>query len=1255
MRKASARQVRPAEDVKGEEDRQQGGGTVSSMPLSTKLPRNRRWGSLLRALVIVGGLLIGLACGTPAFAAETRSHWSLESRTAPENLPPGKEGMIIATASNLGDADVRGENSTVTITDTLPKGIEATTVEDSINSIQNTEVRAERLAEFACPKKTGVQIECTYKGELPPYELLQLKIRVHVGASAPSESANLLTVSGGEAQPETATLDRKVHVSNVPASFGVESYELTPETEDFERDTQAGSHPFQLTTTFNVNQGFEPDELLSGVSFPSAPALEKNLSFRLPAGLIGNVNAVRQCTDVDFGSQNQDFANGCPNDTVVGVASVTAYDPNAHAEYYATYVVPVFNLEPAAGEPARFGFSILHVPVTLNTAVRTGEDYGVTVSVNYASENVQVLGSKVTFWGIPSDERHNTSRGWMCLLHGKAGEVDPCETNATPTQPVEPLLMLPTKCIPAGSATEGEEVISPVSGEAWNGLALTGASEANGEIPNESPTVLSHCGGLAFDPAITVEPETQDASTPTGINVTVSVPQAGTMEPSYENKAEAAVSGTTLELPVGLETSAAAANGLSTCGIREAGFHGEVSRVTGFPEHSEGELETESGGALEEDLSTQESFTSGPATCPESAKIGTVSIKTPVLERELTGGVYLAEQDTNPFASPLVLYLIAEDKAPGEVGTAKVLVKLAGEVTINPENGQLISHFKETPQSPFETLKLHLWNGPRASQATPAQCGSYPSVATFTNSSNAQPLERTSDFQITSGPGGSPCPGATLPFQPSFEAESASTNAAAFTPFTVRIRRPDGDAALRTISVQLPPGLAAVLGPVPLCEEPQAKEGTCSPASEIGTSVASSGLGTAPYRLPGTVYLTGPYNGAPYGLASVTEAKAGPFDLGRTVVRSSIFVNENTAAATIDTEASQFLPLSPSAGEQTTFAGLPERLKGVPAQIKELEVTVNRENFEFNPTNCEAMTNSAKLTGYEGTSAELPWRFQVGNCAGLPFAPKLTASVVGHGSKADGTTFTVTVEAKGLGQANIHKVDLTIPAKLPSRLSTIQKACVEAVFNADPANCDEGSDIGEGIVNSPVFNSPLKGPAYLVSHGGAAFPDVEFVLKGTGNASERAVTIVLDGKTNIKNGITYSRFETSPDAPFTKFESIFPAGPHSALTPSVPESEDFSLCKQTLTIPTEITGQNGAFMSQSTPVSITGCSGVKGVKVTKLTRTQQLAKVLKLCRTKYKAKSKKSKRLVCEKQARKKYGPKAKTSPKKSAGKSSRK
>jgi hypothetical protein len=1148
---------------------------------------HRRSTMLRRRAVLVAasiGVVLGALAGAPAALAGVEAapvpHWHLQSRAAPTNLPLNGVAEIMARAINLGDAEASGAGANkITITDELPAGVtpvQAFPVSNHFQSESGEEQKAEeRMHGYTCAPIVGQRVECSYTGKLAPYEELQITIHVKVEAGAPAEPENVVTVKGGGAR-EDPPLRQKLKINGQPTHFGVEAYEMSAENEEFEPDTQAGSHPFQLTTTFNLNQAFEERKHITEKSFyPQAPALSKDLSFKLPAGLIGDVNAVPQCSDIDFGAQEPDDNNVCPNNTVVGVASVNFADPTSPGEIVGTWVVPVFNLQPAAGEPARFGFSITHVPVVLDTSVRTGEDYGVTVSVRNASQTVQVLGSSVTFWGIPGDKRHDLSRGWACLTYGSKeyrSELEPCEASYEERQGPA-FLTLPTKC---------ESLQTPVEGVAWNGEKFEGLGNST-QIDSENPLQLAGCGSLLFEPSLQVEPETHAASTPTGMNVNVTMPQEVALESNYEGRAQAAVSSTKLELPAGIEANPGAANGLTTCSVGQVGFHGS------------GE---DKGAGLENELEAQ-GFTSAEASCPQAAKIGTVTIKTPDLEKELGGAVYLAEQDTDPFASPLVLYIVAEEER------SKVLIKLAGEVSINPKTGQLVSDFKNTPQAPFEALTLHLWNGARASQATPASCGSYDSVASFTSSSNeaepeapSAPVSRESSFEINSGPNGSGCPEAgKLPFAPSFEAESTNTQAGAFSPFKLTIERPDGDAALKTISMALPPGLAAVIASVTPCPEPQAAEGMCGEESLIGESVSSSGLGAAPYHLPGKVYLTGPYNGAPFGLSSVTSAAAGPFHLGTIVVRSSININALTAAATINTEAAQFDPLpgKPQASsEPVSFSGLPEMVEGVPAQIKRLEVTVNRAGFEFNPTNCEPTSITGALTGYEPNGEATPATnvsspFSVSGCASLPFAPKLTASVSGQGSKPNGVTFAVTTESAGLGQENIHKVDLTLPEVLPSRLETIQKACLEAVFDANPAACDEGSVIGEATVNTPVFKNPLKGPAYLVSHGGAAFPDVEFVLQGEG------VTIILDGKTDIKKGITYSKFETAPDAPFTKFETRFPAGPHSALTSFVPESEDFNLCKHasSLVMPTTIVAQDGATIEETTPIALQGCVGVE--------------------------------------------------------------
>jgi hypothetical protein len=343
---------------------------------------------------------------------------------------------------------------------------------------------------------------------------------------------------------------------------------------------------------------------------------------------------------------------------------------------------------------------------------------------------------------------------------------------------------------------------------------------------------------------------------------------------------------------------------------------------------------------------------------------------------------------------------------------------------------------------------------------------------------------------------------------------------------------------------------------------------------------------------------------------------AGPFDLGTVTVRSKLFINPENASVTIVSDP------------------LPTQLRGIPLQLKRVLVNVDRAGFEFNPTNCSPMSVEGSISGSEGATAVVSSPFRVEDCAALPFAPKLTAVAGGRGSKADGTSLDVKVESggvdsTGVAQAGIAKVDLQLPLALSSRLPTLQKACTEAVFNANSADCDEDSVIGYATVHTPVLASPLSGPAYLVSHGGAAFPDVEFVLQGEG------ITLVLDGKTDIKHGITYSRFESAPDAPFTVFETVLPAGPHGVLTPNVSEKEDFSLCKAKLAMPTEITGQNGAVLDQTTTIATSGCGGVLPNKTVKLTRAQLLAKALAVCKKTHR--HARAKRLACERQARKRY------------------
>ncbi len=1125
---------------------------------------------LTLALVLAAGL-IGAFTGTAPALASTPA-WQAISEPAPSYMPAGGEGEIIVGVSDLGDAPASGASTPVSITDRLPAGLSATAITGSVRN----------GVEVKCPAGSPPpSLTCTFAGILNPYERLTITVKVKMSSGAAGALANEVAVEGGQG-PEGAhvpaySASDQLTVSGEPTPFGLQSYQLLPLEEDGVPATQAGSHPFQLTTTLVVNQTAQREPV----------ALPKDLSFVLPPGLIGNPTAVESCSEADFVALVLE-TNLCAPSSVVGVAEVVAYEPISGI---ITKTVPVFNLVPANGEPARFGFEVDgKVPIVIDTSVRSGRDYAVVAGVHNATETAGLLSSEVTLWGVPGDERHNSSRGWECVEGGYYQKEIHKTCPASSEQPPNPFLTLPTSCAANPSS---EPVSSSIEADSWAQPGQFLGSEYEWLNASGQPLGFEGCAQLPFSPEIDVTPEANSAATPTGLTVLVKVPQATTLEAG--GLAEADVRNTTVTLPQGVQLSPSAANGLEACSEAQIGFTG-----------------------LDAASQTDE-FSDEKPSCPPGSKLGTVRIKTPLLSHPLEGSLYLAspapngEAHRNPFGSLVSLYLVAEDPVSG------VLVKLAGEGQLSEGNLQVSTTFRNAPQVPFEELELKLFGGPEASLSTPDRCGDYATSASFTPWSGTETLNLSSPsghFAVTSGVDGSACPGA-IPFSPGFLAQTSSTEAGAFTGFALELSRPDGDQALSSVSMHLPPGVAALLSSVELCNDAQASADACPASSEVGEATAVAGLGPEPYvETGGKVYITGPYQGAPFGLEIVSPAVAGPFDLGTVTVRSKLLVNPENASVTIASDP------------------LPTQLRGIPLQLKRVLVNVTRPKFEFNPTNCSPMKVEGTLDGAEGASAGVSSPFQVAGCQSLPFKPSLTASTNGHASKANGANFIVDVESGGVGasgvaQAGIAKVDLQLPKALPARLSTLQKACTEAAFNANPASCPEGSNIGTATIHTPVLKSPLSGPAYLVSHGNAAFPDVEFVLQGEG------ITLVLDGKTQIKHGITYSKFESAPDAPFTRFETVLPAGPHSALTADVAEKKKYDLCGESLSMPTMITAQNGAVIERSTKIAVRGCAAVKASRARRLTNAQKLAKALVACRKRYRHAG--ARRARCEKEARRRF------------------
>ena len=924
-----------------------------------------------------------------------------------------------------------------------------------------------------------------------------------------------------------------------PLPFGVASFQLASCADasaelGFACDapyTQAGGTPYELTTKVVLNTEINniPGEFY-GSTIP-AGGNPKDIAVDLPPGLIVDPQAAPTCPLAVF----DDGFKECPASTQVGTALLVQ---SGKAGQF-----PLYSLTPQLGRPAEFGIAHVDgVNFVVTGSVRTGEDYAVS-AISSGIPTIGVLDSAtISLWGVPADPSHDPQRGLTCSWLEAQPPEPPfhCTGGGQPNgdRPVA-LVRLPTEC-------SGQPLVGVGASDSWEnpGAVKQDGSRNHGDSTwrTASGTLppVTGCGALEFGSSLEVQPDNTLVGEPVGVGVTLGVPQ--TDDPGLLTTPH--VRNVRVSMPMGMVVSPSAAQGLTTC-RDDAGAD---------PLLVPNELGPSS-------LS--------PASCEPSSQIGTLRITSPDLPAPLDGRVFLGTPLCGPCGPADVqegrmvrLYL----QAIGE-GNDALTVKLVGYGSIDQQTGQLTTTFAENPQLPFDKLTLSLGGGPRATLANPRTCGPAVTNADLTPWSSPFTPDSlpTSHYEVTGcGP---------PQFAPSFTAGTTSNQAGGFSPFTLAFGRSDADGFLSGVQVRMPPGLLGMLSNVSLCGEPQAAQGTCGPQSLIGHTQVLTGPGAEPFLVTGgQVFITGPYKGAPYGLSIVVPAKAGPYTLSGTTGAGTVVVR---AAIDVDPSTAQLV---------VTADPLPTVLDGIPLQLRVVNVTIDRSGFTFNPTDCNPLTIAGILSSTESQASQVLSSFQVTNCAALAFKPRFSVSTSGRTSRANGASLDAkVVYPKGSQgtQANIANVKVSLPRQLPSRLTTLQKACLAATFEADPARCPSASIVGIARSSTPVLPVGLSGPVYFVSHGGEAFPSLVVVLQGDG------VRVNLTGTTFIsKAGITSSTFRSVPDVPISSFELYLPQGAHSAL------AANGNLCRSKLAMPTAFTAQDGAVIHQSTPIAVRGCAKV---------------------------------------------------------------
>ncbi|WP_445148330.1 hypothetical protein [Baekduia sp. Peel2402] len=881
-------------------------------------------------------------------------------------------------------------------------------------------------------------------------------------------------------------------------TFDRSTFDLT-ENGQFSR--QAGGHPdFTVNLSFPVN----PNAVVDGRVQPGPDESVHSVDVDLPAGMIGNPNAVTECDPRDFAKPGEGRAD-CPLSSQVGYAEVRVDGDSGPG----TAVVGVFNLAHGPDVPARFGFNYIGTVALIDGRVRPG-DYGISAGSISISQALAVESVKLTLWGVPADPSHDAFRG---------GIVDPTQ----PVQSIPDIVRVPFFSSPT-SCTD-----TPVSftmrGDSWQNRGVFDTRTTTVDSDG-TPFIFEGCDRLPFNPTADVKALSRVADSPTALSVDLKVPQS--KEP--DGLSTAHVRTVKMTMPQGMSVSPSSAAGLGACSPAQIGLGSNAA-----------------------------------PTCPDSAKLGTVTVDTPVLPDPLSGDIILATQNDNPFHSLVALYIAI--KGPG------FYLKLPGKIDLDPSTGQLTATFENTPQLPFSEMKVEFQGGSQAALATPTVCGTYNTHVEITSWASDTPVVSDSPTRIDQN-----C--AAKAFAPSFTAGSTNPQAGQFSPFQFTLTRSDGMPFLSQISTALPAGLLADIGSVPQCDAASAASGTCPAASRIGSTTTLSGPGAQPLSLTGGVYLTGPYKDAPFGLsiAVPTAGQAGPFDLGIVVVRAGIYVDRTDAHVTVKSDP------------------LPTIIQGIPLRLRQVGLTIDRAKFMKNPTNCDKKSIFGSFGALGGGSSDQVVAFQVGGCGDLDLKPKLAVKLNGSKSTKDGTSPGVeaTLTDPG-GGSNYDKVEAKLPLALVLEPKNAQALCKPE--QAKAYNCPKASIVGSATARS-VLPHELSGPVYFVegrrkTASGrivSSLPDLWIPLSADGVTIDIRASSQVDSSDRL-----VATFHDLPDAPIKTFKLKINGGKHGILVVT-----GKSTCSRDMTFDLRYTGQNGETKVGTSKPRVAGCKpSVKSTKTTK--------------------------------------------------------
>jgi hypothetical protein len=1053
------------------------------------------------AITFMLGVLAALASAAPAAAEPV---WNLDLHHNQTHFAPGGIGEYWFEVGNIGSSNSSGS---VMLKVVLPAGVTRFQVLEGSGDAGYPSDENKQL-EWSCPGAVGDKvITCTTAKTIYRHTIaraLRLQVKVNAAVEAGTRVTNA-TLEGGGA-PFKAEASEPTQIDPAPAGFGILPQTFVPDFTASDGRTpvrESGAHPPLATFPFD----FQTIDAPNATSQSQKTAAEniRDLEVLLPQGFVGAPTAIGECTQAEFSREN------CPASSQVGRLDLLAYNPvgSTEGQTFITLSQAVYNLSHPRGTVTDLAANIVGNPVHIKASLDPANNYAIRTTVSNINELVPVFNQKLTVWGVPADPSHDAER---CGVQGKStaealvlNTSEECSTD----KERKPFLTVPSRC-------DIEPLFRLRNYDSWDNTGVFGPEIQHTLVPQ-----ITDCDRPRFEPDVEIVPTGKQANTPTGLDVHIKVAQND--NPNALNTPP--VQRITVRLPGGMSFSPSFADGLRSCTLAQM------------------------------KLGTDE-----PIQCPDASRIGEVTLSTPLLPKPAEGSMYLAAQRDNPFGSTFALLLVLHDTE--ERGA---LIKIPGRIDVDPVSGQITTVFQDTPQFPFEDLTLKFRSGPRAPLVNPPACGTQTIEIEVASYAQPQtPVDASNTYQVTEGPGGTPCPPdpAHRPFSPSFSGGTLSPIAGSYSTFLFRLSRGDAEQELSQVTSILPPGVVAKIAGIPFCPDraivsistaegagaQELQHPACPAASQIGTISAGLGAGPGPNYFGGKVYLAGPYKGAPLSLAIVVPGVAGPFDLGNAVVRAALQVDPETSRVTAVSDP------------------FPTILHGVILRVRDVRLRIDRRETTINPTNCSPMSVNSRITGVGGQllstaddsffDASAP--FQVASCTDLGFKPRLTFKLKGGTHRGDHPAFFSRLVARA-GDANIGRAVVALPHSEFLDQANIGTICTRVQFAQDA--CPPDSVYGHARAITPLLDGPVEGDLILRSSN-HLLPDLVARLRGQINAN-------LVGRIDSVNGGIRTTFDSVPDVPVKEFILTMAGGKKGLLVNSR------NLCKAPSRADVRFTAQSG--------------------------------------------------------------------------------